>query len=358
MQKEIEERSPQIIGHDAEIWLELVKRDVPNWQEKPHQPKNPANWYKVYRKLIKESELEVKKDAALLKATLDCINKEKSQHKLQRVELASVKPIKGMQRTDPIIKLGKRLQMRQGISGSTISGPFLSSPSMKARSGLEDVDPSKASKASKGRLDRILKGAPGMSHFNHQQRPPPETMTRRDMALKSKPTANTIIKAPRQMIEEHQLAAAPKPVDPSTQHSAAIESRKRKIEHVRGTTPNVSAIEERENRLRAFTNPSNIRNRSPLVKPPRSRISDPTILPSATSTRESSSKPHVGGNESSSTILPSNGHPHGSLAPGHRVPQAQTSSPSNGGVRTPLRMKEKAPVDIFMRPNKRPRLAS
>lgn len=70
----LEEKCPQIIGHDGEIWLALIKRDIPNWQTKKHEPHDPANWWKVYRKLKKESTLEMDAGADKLKAALNTQN--------------------------------------------------------------------------------------------------------------------------------------------------------------------------------------------------------------------------------------------------------------------------------------------
>ena len=47
--RQIEMASPQIAGEDGEIWMEYIKRDIAKWQDKAHEPKNPKNWYKVYR---------------------------------------------------------------------------------------------------------------------------------------------------------------------------------------------------------------------------------------------------------------------------------------------------------------------
>ncbi|EHY59470.1 hypothetical protein HRR83_001256 [Exophiala dermatitidis] len=77
---QIEQASPQIIGLDAELWLNFIKRDIPDWHLKPHEPKDPKNWYKVYRKLKAEAEQDSKADEAMLKAALANIKKEKEQN--------------------------------------------------------------------------------------------------------------------------------------------------------------------------------------------------------------------------------------------------------------------------------------
>ncbi|KAL2416465.1 hypothetical protein ABEF95_016139 [Exophiala dermatitidis] len=86
---QIELASPQIIGLDAELWLNFIKRDIPDWHLKPHEPKDPKNWYKVYRKLKAEAEQDSKADEAMLKAALANIKKEKEQNV---VEIANKVP--------------------------------------------------------------------------------------------------------------------------------------------------------------------------------------------------------------------------------------------------------------------------
>ncbi|KAF2426211.1 hypothetical protein EJ08DRAFT_651889 [Tothia fuscella] len=63
----IEKNCPQLLGEDGEIWLKFIKRDIPNWEKKPHEPKNPELWYKVYLKLLKERDQETAEAEEALK---------------------------------------------------------------------------------------------------------------------------------------------------------------------------------------------------------------------------------------------------------------------------------------------------
>ncbi|KIW92366.1 uncharacterized protein Z519_07350 [Cladophialophora bantiana CBS 173.52] len=83
---QLELSSPQIIGHDAEIWLNFIKRDIPDWDLKRHEPSNPRNWYKVYKKLKAEATKDSSNDEAMLKAALADIQKGKE---LNTAEIAS-----------------------------------------------------------------------------------------------------------------------------------------------------------------------------------------------------------------------------------------------------------------------------
>jgi elongin-A len=56
--QELEENCEQIQGKTGEIWKRYIKRDVPDWDKKPHTPRDDKNWSKVYRKLMRDAEKE------------------------------------------------------------------------------------------------------------------------------------------------------------------------------------------------------------------------------------------------------------------------------------------------------------
>ncbi|KAI1765318.1 RNA polymerase II transcription factor SIII subunit A-domain-containing protein [Hypoxylon sp. FL1150] len=52
--RELEERSPHILGDDAECWIRLIQRDFPiDYRKTQLQPSNPESWHKVYAKYEK-----------------------------------------------------------------------------------------------------------------------------------------------------------------------------------------------------------------------------------------------------------------------------------------------------------------
>ena len=95
IQYQLEQRSPQIIGHDAEAWLNFLKRDVPNYKTKRHQPSDPRNWHKVYKKLKKDAEEELSKGEDELKAAFAGIKAEKEKNTSQFVSQQDVGNIRG-----------------------------------------------------------------------------------------------------------------------------------------------------------------------------------------------------------------------------------------------------------------------
>ncbi|KAJ9623965.1 hypothetical protein H2203_005412 [Taxawa tesnikishii (nom. ined.)] len=76
----IEQSSPQIAGADAELWLAFVKRDIPNWEAKLIEPKNPASWWKVYKKLMKEDNAQRMAAEEQLKAAMNRHKNDKTSH--------------------------------------------------------------------------------------------------------------------------------------------------------------------------------------------------------------------------------------------------------------------------------------
>ncbi|KAK3717991.1 hypothetical protein LTR37_005417 [Vermiconidia calcicola] len=66
----IETASPHIADHDSELWKGFIARDIPAWEDKIMEPKNPRSWCKVYRMLVREEEKAKKAQEENLRATL------------------------------------------------------------------------------------------------------------------------------------------------------------------------------------------------------------------------------------------------------------------------------------------------
>jgi elongin-A len=79
--QELEENCTQIQGETGEIWLRFIKRDIPDWDKKPHQPRDPRNWNKVYRKLKKDSEKEKQDQEHALKEQMRALQKDRAKNK-------------------------------------------------------------------------------------------------------------------------------------------------------------------------------------------------------------------------------------------------------------------------------------
>jgi elongin-A len=79
--QELETNCPQLVGETGDIWLRFIKRDIPNWEQKPHEPQNPKHWGKVYRKLKKDAEKEKQDDAEALKQQMRALQQDRAQNK-------------------------------------------------------------------------------------------------------------------------------------------------------------------------------------------------------------------------------------------------------------------------------------
>lgn len=78
---ELEQNCPQIQGETGEIWMRFIRRDIPDWDKKPHQPRDPRNWSKVYRKLKKDAEKEKLEQADKLKEQMRSLQQDRAQNK-------------------------------------------------------------------------------------------------------------------------------------------------------------------------------------------------------------------------------------------------------------------------------------
>ncbi|RMZ83476.1 hypothetical protein DV737_g1586, partial [Chaetothyriales sp. CBS 132003] len=83
---EIEQSSPQIVGHIDDLWLAFLKRDVPNYESRPHRPSNPASWYKVYKKLKKQADADANAGRDALKAAMQGLKKDREATVAQFVD--------------------------------------------------------------------------------------------------------------------------------------------------------------------------------------------------------------------------------------------------------------------------------
>ncbi|KAI9844136.1 MAG: hypothetical protein M1838_002301 [Thelocarpon superellum] len=188
--RQIELVSPQVCGEDAEIWMGYIKRDISGWAEKPHQPKNPKNWYKVYQKLRMESQAEVDRDTSKLRAAMEGRMAEKGKNTSKLVDMAD---LPGLGKNT---QFGRRTRRTAG-QGSTLSS---SSSTLTFTSGSK----------TKNVMQKVRREAREMSLFSHQN------------SKLSQPThllngqSSKVRSAPRGLVDEHRRPAPP------------IESPKRK----------------------------------------------------------------------------------------------------------------------------------
>jgi elongin-A len=72
----------QIRGLTGDIWLKFIKRDIPNWRNKPYEPANPESWWKVYKKLKGEADDQERKANEFLKNKMSKIKRDEDEWKV------------------------------------------------------------------------------------------------------------------------------------------------------------------------------------------------------------------------------------------------------------------------------------
>ena len=352
--------------------MEFIKKDIPNWETKPHEPKNPKNWYKVYRKLLKESKKEVDQDALLLKASMDDIKLKQAQNKAKKVELNVVKPPKGLDSTAEIIKLPRnstffaREQNTKDLKPEYVQwerehGPIggqFQHPRLKA------VEKAKSVPIIKSKISQFRREAKAMSRF------PKMEQSRASTVVDPKPNpAATRVAIPPAMLREYQKPVNPSPVDPTVKPPTTFNPKKRRIEHAE-SNHHSDDLERREKRLKALTSPSNNQDRSPppsssrspqppVIRVPRLKRQNSSSVKSDSSDSDATKSPALLQPSSFSNISPAatQSSPPRPLRVGHvrtsPVLRAMTASPMDNAPKRTIRVK-KAPVNPFM-PQKRQR---
>ncbi|MCJ1393995.1 hypothetical protein MMC18_006872 [Xylographa bjoerkii] len=250
----LEEASPQLCGADEEIWRIFIARDIPRWESKPHEPKNPKNWYKVYRKLRLESQNEVDADAELLKAKMEGIKNEKAKHTSKIVDPRTVPKLPRMG--------GMRVERGRSKADPSSSGNlstlrFTSGSKTKVLTGS-------------GVMAKVRREGKEMSLFSSRN----SHLTTPTHKLSTK--ATQIHNAPRGLVDDHRRPAAPLAMDPSSKSTTIFAPRRRNITG-EASSPNGMTFEEREKRLRALTGSRPITETPPVgtSKPQNTSVMSP-----------------------------------------------------------------------------------
>jgi elongin-A len=319
MQHQLETNSPQLIGRDGEIWLKFIERDIPNWESKPHQPSNPKNWWKVYRKLKQEAQEDMAQDTEKLKAAFANIKDEKEQN------LAQLKTRRELPRQPG--------SFRQRVVHNYMSGKTGSKGANKM-----------------SLMEKIRKEARDRKNLR--------------MAIPTKDLkkqASTVRKAPKDFLEE-----ARKPQErlgPTSPTKSVIRAAAPPIALARpSASSNDRSLQDQEDRLRALTSGRSLPRQdavhvssldgpsSPLAPGsgiPRSPIK-PTVEPSHLIQQPIASRPRP------SAHLLEPGPSASDLGDGGPVPRINSPGPRSP---QPLKTKRKAPPSVFM-DTKRPKAAS
>ncbi len=315
--------------------MKFIKRDVPKWEDKDHEPSNPQSWYKVYKKLLAESAKEVEEDARVLEAALKGIKTEQAKHTIRHVHPSTVP------------KLPKMGGMIYATSLPHFKKPKKPPPPKPSELNFNAGSRTKTLTGA-GVMNKARKEAQQLSLFSAKN----SKLAKPTHELSDK--AAGVQHAPESIVYDYRHPVASKAVDPTVKQPT-IFVPKRKIVVNNTSTSNGMSVEERESRLKAFTNPGSVRTSSlstsstpststtsvNLSKSSETNISSDS-LPSTTSRPQNMS---VMSPQSTNTAYP---------VAAYKVPRLKSISPESKD-RKPM-MKKRAPVDPFM-PAKRRKIA-
>ena len=198
-------------------------------------PSDPKNWWKVYRKMLKAHQKEVEEDAIKLKNAYNGIKEGKKPPPPIMAGVPHIPKLGGMKYAHAMDynKCYVKRRVRRVVPVMNVQ-----------RFGAT----SKKELTGKGVMAKVRREAMEQS----QRQKVMSTPTHRLNDLTSQ-----ILVAPRHMVEQHRKPPAPQLLDPPIPKQASIGSpsnifgnNDRQREH------DVAAIEERERRLRALTNPA------------------------------------------------------------------------------------------------------
>ncbi|EPS29185.1 hypothetical protein PDE_04134 [Penicillium oxalicum 114-2] len=297
--------SPYLAEADQEIWLELIKRDIPQWQTYD-LPQQSNRWYDIYCDLQAEVQRELDADAAKLKMAIDGIKSERAQ--LQPKVMNSIP--RGARSSRPRI-------MSRGL---TISRPgTMSAPDARKKSAIFAPQ----------RRNTAL--AVPTKHLNNR--------------------ATQVKKAPLSLIEAHRRPAeSPLPKRENGPGRMSVPGRTASgPSHAAAQSPSSSSLADREARLRAIASGKPI--------PPRP-------LPSSSSSGAGTDRSRTAGHSLSSAkeglspgkkITPkrkaTSSPPQSTRASG--PPTAAPGDTGSEPAARPALGRKRSEVDIFLRPKKK-----
>ena len=90
--------SPQIAEEDQELWLEFIKRDIPQW-ERYDLPEKTNRWYEIYCDLREEVQRSLDADAEKMKMAIDGIKSERARLTPKIISGPRSKQLPGMRPT-------------------------------------------------------------------------------------------------------------------------------------------------------------------------------------------------------------------------------------------------------------------
>ncbi|KAH8585088.1 RNA polymerase II transcription factor SIII subunit A-domain-containing protein [Bisporella sp. PMI_857] len=184
----IEQNSPQIQGETEELWRAFIARDIPDWHKKNYVPRNPTGWYRVYEKYKRQQAREIAKSQEMLRQTLAGIKNQKA------TKVSKVLDLKQL----PKLKKESRMVGRDGIltAQKSESGWGRTKDSSSLTWGLGSKT---KTTTGKGVMDKARREAKEMSHIKRLSRP----------VNKFSQQLGKVQFAPPGLVDEYRRAARP-----------------------------------------------------------------------------------------------------------------------------------------------------
>lgn len=342
MQREIEEWSPQILGHDKEIWRQFIKRDAPGCEAKYLSPSDNSLWYETYQEAVAQSKKEVAEDERILKAKMDEIKMHRSEHTSKQVAATTVPklPAMGGMKVVKYLKdfYGEDYQPRKHRHVGLVKPPtkltFGAGSRIKAKTGPEMLN--KARK--EAREQKSLRGHLGIPTHKLQKQ------------------ASQIRQVPYSMAADYIKPTVPQPIDPTIKPTEVfVPKRKRVITEAEPARSKPSSVNDEalpNKRLRiatASSKPSNVNDEASSNK--KLKIATASSKPSSVNDEAPLNKNPKIATASSASSEEAEIHPTRLRAQVSKAPQPQPLNQSGKPVRPP--MKAKRPVNIFLPTKKR-----
>lgn len=317
--------------------MKFIKRDIPKWEDKSHEPSNLQNWYKVYKKLLAESANEIEADAKALEATLKGLKSEQAKHTTKQGDASTLPKLpkmggmiyatslpqwKKQKKAPPPPPKPSQLNFGAGSRTKTLTGA--------------------------GVISKARKEAQQLSMFSHKNS---------KLAMPTHKLSNKALgvqHAPKSTVYDYKHPAGSKAVDPTVKQPTMFVPKRKVVNNPPAS--NGLTVEERERRLKTFTNPKGVPTSSSSVPSHSStttfanttKLSE-THVPSTTESLPPTTlrlqNMSVMSPQSTNTSYPN---------PTYRAPRLKSISPE-GKDRKPM-VKKRAPVDPFM-PAKRRKIA-
>ncbi|KAL9611672.1 MAG: hypothetical protein Q9167_003701 [Letrouitia subvulpina] len=301
--KLLESLSPQLVGADEEIWRGFIKRDIPKWQDKIYEPKNPKYWWKVYETLAANLKQELDDSAEQLKARMKDLKAQKDTRQSKIVNKEDMPPVPKMD--------GMQYQHLHNDSN-----PEFDKRRRRRRVVVVDHRPNYQKSIVNGSRTKTLTGKGVMAKAQKEAREMSRLRSQDKLA------------APKKVIEDHKIAKPAVPVKAPSNNPVFLPPLRKTIEQKdKQPEPTVQTMKEREERLRAIKRSTNVATASPvpLSKAPASTT---TKLAAPMTPSKSATNPVVSASTSAVKITPqSTNHGSNTKSSDPRTAAAQLPSP-------------------------------